>query len=70
MSRQIQVLRLPAVISKTGIGRSTIYTKIAENNFPKPVHLGSRSVGWIEAEVDAWLSDKVRLKNNSAGDER
>ena len=43
-----QILRLPAVISITGLARSTIYAKIAEGQFPKPVNLSARSVGWLE----------------------
>ena len=39
-----QILRLPAVISITGLARSTIYAKIAEGQFPKPVNLSARSV--------------------------
>jgi len=56
-----QILRLPAVISKTGIGRSTIYAKIAEREFPKPIQLGSRSVGWLESEIDQWLSHRISV---------
>ena len=54
-----KILRLPAVISKTGIARSTIYAKIAEREFPKPIRLGSRSVGWLETEIDQWLSQRI-----------
>ena len=53
------ILRLPAVISKTGIARSTIYAKIAEREFPQPIRLGSRSVGWLETEIDQWLSQRI-----------
>ena len=54
-----KILRLPEVISKTGIGRSTIYTKIAERKFPRPIQLGTRSVGWLETDIDQWLSQRI-----------
>ena len=46
-------LRLPEVRTRTGKSRSTIYAGIAGGTFPKPIKLGPRSVGWIEAEIEA-----------------
>ena len=54
-----KILKLPAVISKTGIARSTIYSKIAEREFPQQIRLGSRCVGWLETEIDQWLSQRI-----------
>jgi prophage regulatory protein len=53
------ILRLPAVKARTGLSRSTIYLRIAAGTFPAPVSLGARAVGWIESEIDAWLSTMV-----------
>ena len=55
-----QILRLPAVISITGLARSTIYAKIAEGQFPKPVNLSARSVGWLETDINNWLSERIK----------
>ena len=55
----VRILRLPAVRARTGLARSTIYLRIAQGDFPKPVALGERAVGWIEAEVDAWLRERI-----------
>lgn len=52
------ILRLPQVLSRTGLSRSTTYAMIAEGDFPKPVKLGKRAVGWVEADVDRWLSGR------------
>ena len=49
-----RVLRLPEVQDRTGLSRTTIYAWMAEGRFPRPIPLGARAVGWIEAEVDAW----------------
>ena len=56
----INILRLPIVCGRTGLSRSTIYNRIAEGTFPKPVSLGSRAVGWIEAEIQHWLESKIK----------
>ena len=53
------ILRLPAVKAATGLSRSTIYLRISEGRFPKPVSLGDRAVGWIEAEVQEWLEQQI-----------
>jgi prophage regulatory protein len=41
-----QMLRLPAVLKVTGLGRSTVYRMVAEHTFPAPVKLAKRAVGW------------------------
>jgi prophage regulatory protein len=53
------ILRLPAVKTRTGLSRSTIYLRVAEGRFPKPISLGARAVGWVDAEVEAWLSGQI-----------
>ena len=53
-----KVLRLPDVMDRVGLGSSFIYLLIQRGDFPKPVHLGKRAVGWPEAEVNAWLEER------------
>lgn len=56
-----RILRLPEVQSRTGLSRSTCYLRIAQKRFPEPVPLGSpQIVGWLESEIDAWISEQVR----------
>ena len=53
----VSILRRRQVEQKTGLARSTIYDRMKAGVFPKPIQLGnSRVVGWIESEVDEWLS--------------
>jgi len=54
-----RMLRLPAVLARTGLSRSTIYLRISEGRFPKPISLGGRAVGWVEAEINAWLNRQI-----------
>ncbi|MEX0963780.1 MAG: AlpA family transcriptional regulator [Pseudohongiellaceae bacterium] len=53
------ILRLPTVKARTGLSRSTIYLRISEDRFPRPISLGGRAVGWIEAEVNDWLNQQI-----------
>ena len=53
------ILRLPAVIERTGLSRSTIYLRIAQGCFPKPISLGGRAVGWVQSEINDWLNQQI-----------
>lgn len=47
------ILRLPAVKSESGLSRSTIYLRVSQGLWTKPVALGRRAVGWPSDEVEA-----------------
>lgn len=53
------LLRLPAVIARTGLSRSTIYKCISEDTFPRPIKIGVRSVAWVESEIRLWQESKI-----------
>ena len=57
------ILRLPAVQRVTGLGKSTIYKILQEEDsgFPRPVRLGKRCVGFWRSEVLTWLDSCPRL---------
>ncbi|MFQ5637713.1 MAG: helix-turn-helix transcriptional regulator [bacterium] len=54
-----RILRLPTVKAQTGLSRSTIYLRVSQGTFPKPVNLGARAVGWVEADIQEWLEQKI-----------
>jgi len=58
-SVRVRILRLPEVQRRTGLSRSTIYVRLDQGLFPKPVSLGARAVGWIESEVDEWIRERI-----------
>lgn len=57
----IRYLRLPELIEKIGISRSTIYNKMNEKSdyfdptFPKTKRVGANTVVWLESEVESWM---------------
>ena len=57
-----RMLRLQQVIEKTGLGKTTIYQMQKSASFPHSVPMTSRSVRWIEAEVDAWVAQRAYLR--------
>ena len=60
------ILRLPAVMARTGLSRSTIYHHIAKGIFPRPVKIGPRASGWIEAELDDWQVRRIEESRQAA----
>lgn len=53
------ILRLPEVKKRTGLARSTIYLRITNGVFPKPISLGGRAVGWLDSEIDEWIQKQI-----------
>ena len=53
-----KILRLPEVKQSTGLSRSTIYLRMANNEFPKSISLGGRAIGWFELDIQNWLEEK------------
>ena len=50
-----KILRMPDVLDKVGVSRTTIWRQVKAGIFPSPIRLSARSVGWRENEVDEWL---------------
>lgn len=65
----ITVLRMPAVQLRTGLSKATIYLRVKEGNFPKPIKLGARAVGWIEDDINEWLDHQVELSGAHTPDD-
>lgn len=54
------ILRRPQVEQRTGLSRSTLYQYIKDGDFPKPVRLGLRAVGWLESDISEWIAARVK----------
>jgi prophage regulatory protein len=61
------ILRLKHVKTRTGLSRSTIYQRIKDGTFPAQVSLGPRAVGWLEADIGAWIDLQVRQSRAQRG---
>jgi prophage regulatory protein len=56
----MKLLRIKQVMEITGLGRSTIYQYINENKFPHQHKLGSRSVCWVDSDINDWMNSVLR----------
>lgn len=58
------IIRLPEVIAKTGLSRSTIYFQISKGDFPKGVPIGDHARGWLNQEIEAWIEARAALRGD------
>jgi prophage regulatory protein len=54
--------RLPTVRAHVGLGRSTIYRRLANGEFPMPYDLGGGRVAWLRSEVEDWMARRPRVE--------
>ena len=62
----IRILRLPEVCQVTGLKRAMIYRLQQRKSFPQSVKITDHAVGWINAEVQAWLEQRVAARQLGA----
>jgi prophage regulatory protein len=60
-----KILRLPAVKSESGLSRSTVYLRIAQGLWTKPISLGGRAVGWPASEVVTLNAARIAGKTDA-----
>jgi prophage regulatory protein len=54
----LPIYRRPELLKLTGLSTSTIYDMMARGDFPRPVRLGKRAVGWRESDLITWLESR------------
>jgi prophage regulatory protein len=63
-----RVLRIGQLREVTGYARSSIYEMIAAGEFPRPIPLGPRVVGWLADEVAIWQAKRIAERDHGAAD--
>lgn len=58
-----RILRLPEVLDRIGMKRSSLYKRVNDGEFPRQISLGGRAVGWYESEVEAWINARLPTKH-------
>ena len=59
MAQQRSLIRNREVRSRVGFSNTTLYEKIKEGTFPKPIRIGDRMVAWDSAEIDSWIEKTI-----------
>ena len=56
--------RRSTLVDMLGLSRSTIYRMMNDGDFPRPVVLGRRAVGWRAADVETWIKQREEATND------
>lgn len=56
--RTTRILRLNQVTEAVGLSRASIYRLMKINLFPKNITIGIKAVGWIESEIEMWITER------------
>lgn len=59
-----RLIRIKEVCRLTGLSKSTLYAKIAGGSFPRSVQLTERCVAWNEADIEAWIQERIDAGTN------
>ena len=59
MAQQRSLIRNREVRSRVGFSNTTLYEKIKEGTFPKPIRIGDRMVAWDSEAIDLWIEEKI-----------
>ncbi|MGI8489995.1 AlpA family transcriptional regulator [Pectobacterium sp. S5] len=53
------LIRLPEVQRRTGYSKAWLYRLMKEQRFPAAIKIGSRSIAFIESEIDEWIAQRI-----------
>ena len=59
------LLRLPAVMARIALGRSSIYAAVTAGNLAAPVRLSARAVAWREEDIDQFILERTSKASHS-----
>lgn len=57
------VMRLPAVLATVGMSRGWVLANVKEGNFPAPIKLGAKAIGWRSSAICEWLSSRCETSS-------
>ena len=57
-----RLIRLPNVMARTGLSKTTIWRHSRSGEFPKSVNLTSGTVGWVEEEINDWIDARIEAR--------
>lgn len=63
IDKALRILRMKQLIERTRLSRATLYVLMARDpSFPRKIKLTARTVGWLESEVDAWITSRANSR--------
>ncbi|AYM89219.1 AlpA family transcriptional regulator [Serratia sp. 3ACOL1] len=53
------LIRLTEVQRRTGYSKAWLYRLISQGKFPASVKIGTRSIAFVESEIDEWVNQRI-----------
>ncbi|GKP88253.1 MULTISPECIES: helix-turn-helix transcriptional regulator [Klebsiella] len=53
------LIRFSEVQKRTGYSKAWLYRLMSEQRFPTAIKIGSRSIAFIESEIDEWINQRI-----------
>jgi prophage regulatory protein len=63
-----RIIRFSELPTYTGLHRSALESAIAAGEFPKPIKVGTRNIGWLESELIVWQQRKITQRELEAAE--
>jgi prophage regulatory protein len=59
----MEFIRIKEVLDRTGLSRSVLYAKLADQTFPRSLSLSGSSVAWLESEIQEWIESRIQERD-------
>ena len=59
-----KLLKLKEVLACLRISKSSWYDGVRRNVFPQPVRIGTRTVVWLESDIESYLQKTTEVRAN------
>ncbi|EAS8983578.1 TPA_asm: AlpA family phage regulatory protein [Salmonella enterica] len=54
-----KLIKMSEAAHRAGFGKAWIYKLIAQGRFPKPIKTGTRSIAFVESEIEEWINQRI-----------
>lgn len=60
------ILRLPTILALTGLSKGWVNNNVRSGDFPPPLKLGEKAIGWRASAIQNWLDSRPVAKTGGA----
>ena len=60
-------ISMSEVLDRICLSKTHLYRKINAGQFPRPVPLGPQKVAFLESEIEAWISERLKARDAAEG---
>lgn len=69
MSNDIRLITMDEVLDRVCMSKSQLYRMINAGEFPKSVPVGEHRIGFVDAEVNTWIEQRIKMRDEGVGAE-